>query len=138
VKFGYAFVWVEDIERTLQFYEEAFGLKRRLLTDNGELGLYAEMETGEMPLSIADQKEARALVPDRLLKNNPAQPQVRSSSPLSHQTSKRHTKLLCKQEQQRWQSRRLNRGARPSPGCENPTAFWSRLQARSHPAKGRK
>jgi predicted enzyme related to lactoylglutathione lyase len=46
VKFGYAFVWVEDVERTLQFYEEAFGLKRRFLTDNGELGLYAEMETG--------------------------------------------------------------------------------------------
>ena len=138
MKFGYAFVWVEDVERNLQFYEEAFGLKRRFLTDNGELGLCAEIETGEMPLSIADQKEARALVPDRFLKNNPTQPQVRSSSPLSHQTSKRHTKLLCKQEQQRWQSRRLSCGAGPSPGCETPTAFWSRLQARFHLTKGRK
>ena len=73
MKFGYAFVWVEDAEKAVQFYEEAFGLERRSLTDNGELGLYAEMETGATTLAIADQKEARVLFPDGFQENNAAQ-----------------------------------------------------------------
>ena len=73
MKFGYAFVWVEDAEKAVQFYEEAFGFERRSLTDNGELGQYAEMETGATTLAIADQKEARVLFPDGFQENNPAQ-----------------------------------------------------------------
>ena len=73
MKLGYAFVWVEDAEKAVQFYEEAFGFERRSLTDNGELGLYAEMETGATTLAIADQKEARVLFPDGFQENNPAQ-----------------------------------------------------------------
>lgn len=73
MKLGYAFVWVEDAEKAVQFYEEAFGFERRSLTDNGELGLYAEMETGATTLAIADQKEARVLFPDGFQENNAAQ-----------------------------------------------------------------
>jgi uncharacterized glyoxalase superfamily protein PhnB len=73
MKLGYAFVWVEDAEKAVQFYEEAFGFERRSLTDNGELGLYAEMETGATTLAIADQKEARVLFPDGFPENNAAQ-----------------------------------------------------------------
>lgn len=73
MKLGYAFVWVEDAEKAVQFYEQAFGFERRSLTDNGELGLYAEVETGATTLAIADQKEARVLFPDGFQENNPAQ-----------------------------------------------------------------
>ena len=73
MKLGYAFVWIEDAEKAVQFYENAFGFERRSLTDNGELGLYAEMETGATTLAIADQKEARVLFPDGFQENNPAQ-----------------------------------------------------------------
>jgi lactoylglutathione lyase len=56
VKVGYTLVWVKDVENTVWFYKEAFGLKRHLLGDNGEFGLYAEMKTGETTLVIADDK----------------------------------------------------------------------------------
>ena len=56
MKVGYTFVWVKDVENTVWFYKEAFGLKRRLLTDNGEFGLYAEMKTSETTLAIANEK----------------------------------------------------------------------------------
>ena len=138
MKFGYAFVWVEDAEKAVQFYEEAFGLERRSLTDNGELGLYAEMETGATTLAIADQKEARVLFPDGFQENNPAQaPGALQISFVSPDVEAR-TKLPCKQEQQRRQSRRPNRGAKLLPECETLAAFWSRSRSRSRPAKGRK
>lgn len=74
MKFGYVFLWVRDVEGTARFYEEAFGLKRRFLTDNGEMGLYAEMETGGTALAIADEKEARALFAGGYRENDPSLP----------------------------------------------------------------
>lgn len=74
MKFGYAFIWVDDVEGAVRFYEEAFGFRRRFLTDNGDLGLYAELETGETALAIADSKEARALFPDGYRENRLDQP----------------------------------------------------------------
>ena len=138
MKFGYAFVWVEDAEKAVQFYEEAFGLERRSLTDNGELGLYAEMETGATTLAIADQKEARVLFPDGFQENNPAQ------APGAFQISfvtldvKASYEATLQAGATRRQSRRPNRGAKPLPECETLAAFWSRSQAPSRPVKGRK
>jgi len=72
-KFGYAFVWVEDVEGTVRFYEEASGLSRRFVTDNGEMGLYAEIETGETTLAVADVKEAEALFAGGFRENDPGE-----------------------------------------------------------------
>jgi uncharacterized glyoxalase superfamily protein PhnB len=74
VKFGYAFVWVEDVEDTVRFYEEAFGVERRFIPDNGEFGLYAEMKTGETTLAIADEKEACTPFPNGYHENDPSPP----------------------------------------------------------------
>jgi predicted enzyme related to lactoylglutathione lyase len=74
VKFGYAFVWVEDVEDTVRFYEEAFGVERHFIPDNGEFGLYAEMKTGETTLAIADEKEACTPFPDGYHENDPSLP----------------------------------------------------------------
>jgi uncharacterized glyoxalase superfamily protein PhnB len=63
-RFGYTFLWVDDVERAVQFYEQAFGLQRRSLRENGPLGLYAELETGATTLAIADVKEADVLFGD--------------------------------------------------------------------------
>lgn len=70
VRLGYTFAWVADVEDTVRFYEEALGLQRRFLTDNGAMGLYAEMETGETTLAIADDREANALFPDGYREND--------------------------------------------------------------------
>lgn len=58
---GYVFVWAADVEATLSFYERAFDLHRRFVRENGPLGLYAELETGDTTLAIADVREADML-----------------------------------------------------------------------------
>jgi lactoylglutathione lyase len=35
MKFGYTILYVADVERTMAFYEAAFGLKRVLIHENG-------------------------------------------------------------------------------------------------------
>jgi catechol 2,3-dioxygenase-like lactoylglutathione lyase family enzyme len=49
MRFGYAIVYVPDIETTVAFWERAFGLKRRMVVE----GEYAELETGETRLAFA-------------------------------------------------------------------------------------
>jgi uncharacterized glyoxalase superfamily protein PhnB len=48
--FGYMIIYVEDVERTVTFYEAAFGFQRRSLHESGD---YAEMETGATVLAFA-------------------------------------------------------------------------------------
>jgi catechol 2,3-dioxygenase-like lactoylglutathione lyase family enzyme len=50
VKFGYTIIYVPDVAASLQFYERAFGLKRRFLHESGT---YGELDTGETTLSFA-------------------------------------------------------------------------------------
>ena len=51
VRFGYTLLYVEDVVKTVEFYESAFGLKRRFVHEMG----YAEMETGETVLGFVAQ-----------------------------------------------------------------------------------
>lgn len=60
MKFGYVILYVKDVPASVVFYEEAFGLKRRLLH---EAGLYAEMETGATTLSFAAIGLAKSNLP---------------------------------------------------------------------------
>jgi len=68
-KFGYTFMWVDDVMKTVEFYENAFGLQRRSIRENGPMGLFAELETGDTTLAIADVKEANAIFPGGYRKN---------------------------------------------------------------------
>jgi lactoylglutathione lyase len=49
MKFGYTILYVRDVEKTVAFYESAFGLKRKFVHESG----YGEMETGETKLAFA-------------------------------------------------------------------------------------
>jgi len=49
VKLGYTILYVKDLERTLTFYEKAFGLKRKFVAGSE----YGELETGATTLSFA-------------------------------------------------------------------------------------
>lgn len=57
MRFGYTILYVKSVEDAVAFYERAFGLRRRMVTDAGE---YGEMETGSTTLAFA----AAAFVPD--------------------------------------------------------------------------
>jgi catechol 2,3-dioxygenase-like lactoylglutathione lyase family enzyme len=61
VRFGYAILYVRDVAASVDFYERAFGLERRLVHESGQ---YAEMETGATALAFAAHELAAANVPD--------------------------------------------------------------------------
>ncbi len=53
--FEYTILYVADVARTVAFYEEALGLKRRFVHEEGD---YAEMETGSTRLAFAQHRLA--------------------------------------------------------------------------------
>jgi lactoylglutathione lyase len=60
MRFGYTILYVGDVAASVEFYERAFGLERRLLHDSGE---YAELETGATALAFASRALAAENVP---------------------------------------------------------------------------
>ena len=49
MKFGYTIVYVPDVLASVEFFERAFGLKRRFVHESG----YGEMDTGATALAFA-------------------------------------------------------------------------------------
>jgi uncharacterized glyoxalase superfamily protein PhnB/quinol monooxygenase YgiN len=71
VRFGYTVIWVPGVEKTVAFYEAAFGLQRRLVTIFGTT-TWGEMETGTgTTLAFASQEEADRLFEDGYHPNRP-------------------------------------------------------------------
>lgn len=52
MKLGYTIMYVPDVLKTVEFYEKAFGLKRRYIHESNQ---YAEMETGATALGFASE-----------------------------------------------------------------------------------
>ena len=50
MKFGYTIIYVPDPEESLEFFEKAFGLSRRFLSEASD---YGELNTGETTLAFA-------------------------------------------------------------------------------------
>jgi lactoylglutathione lyase len=63
MRFGYAILYVRDVSASLDFYERAFGQRRRFLHESGE---YGELETGGTALAFAALDLAASNLPDRL------------------------------------------------------------------------
>ncbi len=59
MKFGYTIVYVEDVVQTSDFYQKAFGLKRKFLDESNQ---YAEMETGATTLAFCSETLAKSHV----------------------------------------------------------------------------
>lgn len=51
--FAYTTIFVEDVEKSLSFYEKAFGFKVRFLAESK---LYGELDTGSTKLSFVSEK----------------------------------------------------------------------------------
>lgn len=54
MKFGYTLFYVDDVRKTMDFYEKAFGLKKGFLHENQ----YGEMITGETKLGFVNHETA--------------------------------------------------------------------------------
>src|SRR3954467_1776517 len=63
MRFGYTILYVRDVPASVEFYERAFGLERRLVHESGQ---YAEMETGATALAFAARDLAAENLPDEL------------------------------------------------------------------------
>jgi lactoylglutathione lyase len=61
MRFGYAILYVRDVSASLDFYERAFGQRRRFLHESGE---YGELETGGTALAFAALDLAASNLPD--------------------------------------------------------------------------
>ncbi len=71
MRFGYTIAYVQEVGRSVVFYERAFGLKRRFVDESGQ---YAEMETGETTLAFASNELGQANLPSGFRENDPAEP----------------------------------------------------------------
>ncbi len=50
VRFGYTIVYVNDVSEALSFFEKAFDMKRRFVTEEND---YGELDTGDTTLAFA-------------------------------------------------------------------------------------
>ncbi|MEH2257267.1 VOC family protein [Nostoc sp.] len=73
MKFGYTVIWVDDVVKTVEFYEKAFGLVHRTLQDKGQ-SIWAEIETGNTTLAFSSSSEAQKLFSGGFHANDPTQP----------------------------------------------------------------
>ncbi|WP_339891121.1 VOC family protein [Neptuniibacter pectenicola] len=53
IKFGYTIIYVADVNEALSFYESAFGMSRKFITEEND---YGELSTGETTLSFASHE----------------------------------------------------------------------------------
>lgn len=53
MQFTYTILYVQDVARSIAFYEAAFGLQRRFLHEGGD---YGEMETGATTLAFSSHQ----------------------------------------------------------------------------------
>ncbi|MEH2050426.1 VOC family protein [Nostoc sp.] len=73
MKFGFTVIWVDDVVKTVEFYEKAFGLVRRTLQERGQF-TWAEIETGNTTLAFSSSSEAQKLFPGGFHANDATQP----------------------------------------------------------------
>jgi lactoylglutathione lyase len=52
VQFGYTILYVEDVEKSIVFYEKAFGFERKFITTEND---YGELNTGQTTIAFASK-----------------------------------------------------------------------------------
>lgn len=60
MKFGYTIVYVDDVTTSIEFFEKAFGFKRKFIHESG----YGELETGDTVLAFANHQLGASNLPD--------------------------------------------------------------------------
>lgn len=71
MQLGYTILYVKDVPASVEFYEKALGLTRRLIHESG---FYAEMETGATTLAFISTNLADANLPCGFRENSLADP----------------------------------------------------------------
>jgi lactoylglutathione lyase len=67
IKFAYTILYVQDVAKALEFYENAFGFTRKFITPEND---YAELLVGETTLSFAAITLAQSNLSDGFIESN--------------------------------------------------------------------
>jgi lactoylglutathione lyase len=70
MKFGYTIVYTANVEKSIEFFETAFGLKRRFIHESG----YGELETGSTALAFASHELGAGNLPGGYVKADEGKP----------------------------------------------------------------
>lgn len=60
MKFGYTIVYVDDVTTSIEFFEKAFGFRRKFIYEPD----YGELETGDTVLAFANHQLGASNLPD--------------------------------------------------------------------------
>lgn len=67
VNFAYTILYVQDVTKTVHFYEKAFGLSKKFIAPDNS---YAELNVGKTTLSFAQVELAKSNLKDGFLESN--------------------------------------------------------------------
>ncbi|MEI8280627.1 MAG: VOC family protein [Bacteroidota bacterium] len=67
IQFAYTILYVEDVTRTISFYEKAFGFKQKFITPDNS---YGEIISGETTLSFASKTLANSNLHDGFIESD--------------------------------------------------------------------
>ncbi len=70
MRFGYTIIYTDDVTKSVEFFENAFGLKRRFIHESG----YGELETGSTALAFASHDLGKSNLPNGYIKANESKP----------------------------------------------------------------
>ena len=70
MKFGYTIIYTDDVPQSIEFFENAFGFKRRFIHESG----YGELETGSTALAFASHELGKSNLPNGYVKANGDKP----------------------------------------------------------------
>jgi len=70
MKFGYTIIYSNDVEKSIEFFENAFGFKRRFIHESG----YGELDTGDTTLAFASHDLGSSNLPNGYIKTDTDKP----------------------------------------------------------------
>ena len=92
MKLGYTIIYVPDVLASVEFFENAFGLKRRFVHESG----YAEMDTGDTALAFATHELCACILPQGYVKaNESAVPLGMEIALVTEQVAQAHARALA-------------------------------------------
>ena len=70
IKFQYTILYVEDVTKSIEFYENSFGFERKFITPEND---YGELNTGETTISFASKILATSNLKNGFVESNISQ-----------------------------------------------------------------
>ncbi|WP_333661970.1 VOC family protein [Chishuiella changwenlii] len=70
IKFQYTILYVEDVTKSIEFYENSFGFERKFITPEND---YGELNTGDTTISFASKTLATSNLKNGFVESNISQ-----------------------------------------------------------------